>query len=144
MIEKKDKEAGYIELSRPPETEIREKQAPAKACPKCKGSHNERDCTKFMLKEEKQGSMSPQSIKSDPQIEKSETRVKEKWNSMDENNNVDKDTEKSVEEQNTFFKKKNKKQGSEVPPGFEPKGPITILQRRHYASVPISSQIPQG
>ena len=50
--------------------------------------------------------MSPQSIKSDPQIEKSETKVKEKWSSMDENNNVDKDTEKWVEEQNSFFKKK--------------------------------------
>ena len=90
-------------LSRTPKTEIREKQAPAKACPECKGSHDERDCTKFIFKKEKQGSMSPQSIKSDPQVEKSETKVKEKWNSMDENNNVDKDTEKWVEEQNTFF-----------------------------------------
>ena len=62
---------------------------------------------------------------------------------MDENNNVDKNIEKWVEEQNTLFEKKREKQGDEVPPGFEPKGPITILQRRHYASVPISSQIPQ-
>ena len=42
--------------------------------------------------------MSPQPIKSDPQVDKSETKVKEKWNSMDRNNNVDKDTEKWVED----------------------------------------------
>ena len=87
--------------------------------------------------------MSSQPIKSDPQVDQSETKVKEKWNSMDENNNVDKDTEKWVEEQNTFFEKKREKQGDEVPSRFEPKGSVTILQRRHYASVPISSQIPQ-
>ena len=86
--------------------------------------------------------MSPQAIKSDPQVNKSETRAKEKWNSMDKNNNVDKNTEKWVKEQNTFFEKK-REQGDEIPLTFEPKGPVTILQRRHYASVPISSQIPQ-
>ena len=128
---------------RTPKTETREKHAPAKVCPKCKGNHDERDCTKFIFKEEKQGSVSPQPIKSDPQVDKSETKVKEKWNSMDRNNNVDKDTEKWVEEQNTFFEKKRQKQGDEVPPRFDPKGPVTILQRRHYASVPMSSQIPQ-
>ena len=87
--------------------------------------------------------MSPQPIKSDLQVNKSETKVKETWNSIDENNNTDKNTEKWVEEQNTLFLKKREKEGDEVPPRFEPKGPITILQRRHHASVPISSQIPQ-
>ena len=99
--------------------------------------------TKFIFKEEKQGSMSPQPIKSNPQVNKSETKVKEKWSPMDRNNNVNKDTEKWVEEQNTFFEKKREKQGDEVPPRFDPKGPITILQRRHYASAPVSSQVPQ-
>ena len=88
---------------RTPKTETGEKQTPAKVCPKCKGNHDKRDCTKFIFKEEKQGSVSPQPIKSDPQVDKSETKVKEKWNSMDENNNVDKDIEKWLEEQNTFF-----------------------------------------
>ena len=128
---------------RTPKTETREKQAPAKVCPKCKGNHDERDCTKFIFKEEKQGSLSPQPIKSDPQVNKSETKVKEKWNSMDENINVDKDTEKWVGERNTFFEKKREEQGDEVSPRFDPKGPITILQRRHYASVPMSGQVPQ-
>ena len=62
---------------------------------------------------------------------------------MDENNNVDKNTEKWMGEQNTLFEKKREKQGNDVPPRFECKGPIMILQRRHYASAPISSQIPQ-
>ena len=34
---------------RTPKTEI----APAKVCPKCKGNHDKRDCTKFIFKEEK-------------------------------------------------------------------------------------------
>ena len=95
------------------------------------------------MMKEKHWSVSPQPIKSDPQVDKSETRVKEKWNSMDRKNNVDKDTEKWVEEQNTFFEKKREKQGDEFCPRFDPKRPVTILQRRHYASVPVSSQVPQ-
>ena len=87
--------------------------------------------------------MSPQPIKSDLQVDKSETKVKEKWNPMGRDIDVDKDTEKWEEEQNTFFEKKREKQGDEVPPRFDPKGPVTILQRRHYASVPMSSQVPQ-
>ena len=62
---------------------------------------------------------------------------------MERNNNVDKDTEKWVEEQNAFFEKKREKQSDEVPARFDPKAPVTILQRRHYASIPISGQVPQ-
>ena len=50
--------------------------------------------------------MSPQPIKSNPKVDKNETKVKEKWNPINKNNNVDRDTEKWVEEQNTFFEKK--------------------------------------
>ena len=128
---------------RTPKTETKEEQSSAKVCPKCKGNHDERDCTKFIFKKEKQGSMSPQPIKSNPQVGKSETKVKEKWNPMERNNNVDRDTEKWVEEQNTFFESKREKQGVEIPSRFDPKGPVTILQRRHNASVPMSSQVPQ-
>ena len=123
---------------RTPKTKTKEEQSPAKVCPKCKGNHDEGDCTKFIFKKEKQGSMSPQQIKSNPQVDKSETKVKEKWNPMERNNNVDKDTEKWVEEQNAFFEKKREIQSDEVSARFDPKGPVTILQRRHYASVPMS------
>ena len=91
----------------------------------------------------KNGSVSPQPIKSNPQVDESETKVKEKWNPMERNNNVDKDTEKWVEEQNAFFEKKRGKQRDEVPARFNPKGPVTILQRRHYASASMSGQVPQ-
>ena len=124
-------------------TETKEKQSSAKVCLKCKGNHDERDCTKFLFKKEKQGSISPQPIESNPQVGKSEIKVKEKWNSMERNNNVDKDTEKWVEEQNASFEKKREKQSEEVPARFNPKGYVTILQRRHYASAPIPSQAPQ-
>ena len=128
---------------RTPKTETKEEQSSAKVCPKYKGNHDERDCTKFISKKEKQGSISPQLIKSNLQVDKSETKVKEKWNPMERKNNVDKDTEKWVEEQNAFFENKREKQSDEVPAGFDPKGPVTILQRRHYASVPMSGQVPQ-
>ena len=62
---------------------------------------------------------------------------------MDRNNNVDKDIEKWVEEQHAFFEKKREKQSDEVPARFDPKGPVTILQRRHYASASMSGQVPQ-
>ena len=48
-----------------------------------------------------------------------------------------------MEEQNALFEKKREKQSDEVPARFDPKGPVTILQRRHYASVPMSGQVPQ-
>ena len=128
---------------RTPKTETKEEQSSAKVCPKCKGNHDERDCTKFIFKKEKQGSISPQPIKSNPQVDKSETKVKEKWNPMERNNNVDKDTERWVEEQNAFFEKKREKQSGEIPARFDPKGPVTILQKRHNASVPMSGQMSQ-
>ena len=45
-----------------PKTETKEEQSSAKVCLKCKGNHDERDCTKFPFKKEKQGSISPQPI----------------------------------------------------------------------------------
>ena len=50
---------------------------------------------------------------------------------------------KWVEEQNAFFKRKREKQKDEVPARFDPKGPVTILQRRCYASGLMSGQVPQ-
>ena len=129
--------------SRVPKIKTKEEQTSAKICPKCKGNHDERDCTKFLFKKGKQGSISPQPIKSNPQVDKSQTKVKEKWNPVERNNNVDKDTEKWVEEQNVFFEKKREKQSDEVPARFDPKRSVTILQRRCYASASMLAQGPQ-
>ena len=126
-----------------PKTETKEEQSSAKVCLKCKGNHDERDCTKFLFKKGKQGSVSPQPIKSNPQVGKGETKVKEKWNSIEKSHDIDKDTEKGVEEQNAFFQKKREKQSDEVPARFDPKGPVTILQRRCYASASMPGQVPQ-
>ena len=51
-------------LPRISKTETKEEQFSAKVFPKRKGNHDERDCTKFLFKKEKQGSISPQPIKS--------------------------------------------------------------------------------
>ena len=48
-----------------------------------------------------------------------------------------------VEEQNAFFECKREKQKGEVPARFDLKGPVKILQRRHYASALMSGQAPQ-
>ena len=111
-------------------------------CPKCKGNHDKKDCTKFLFKEEKERSVSPQPIKSNPWVDKSETKVEEKWDSMKRNNGVDKDTEKWVEEQNAFFERKKEKLKGEVPARFDPKGPVKILRRRCYASASMLGQVP--
>ena len=79
---------------RDPKTKTKEEETSVKICPKCKGSHDEKDCTKFLFKEGKEMSVSPQPIKSNPQVNKSETKVEEKWDPMKRNNDVDKDTEK--------------------------------------------------
>ena len=123
----KPKHPGDPKPPRAPKIKTKEEQTSAKICPKYKGNHDERYCTKFLFKEEKQGSVSPQPIKSNPQVDKSETKVREKWNPMERNNDVDKDTEKWVEEQNAFFEKKREEQRDEVPAKFDPKGPVTIL-----------------
>ena len=129
--------------SRVPKTATKEEQTSVKICPKCKGNHDEKDCTKFLFKEKKQRSISPQPIKSNSQVDESETKVEEKWNPMERNNDVDKDIEKWVEEQNAFFERKREKQKDEVPAKFDPKGSVKILQRRCYASALMSGQAPQ-
>ena len=117
---------------RVPKTKTKEEQASVKICPKCKGNHDEKDCTKFLFKEGKEKSISPQPIKPNPQADKSEAKVEEKWDLMKRGNDVDKDTKRWVEEQNAFFKreKEKEKQKGEIPARFDPKGPIRILQKR--------------
>ena len=51
---------------RVPRTETKEEQTTVKICPKCKGNHDEKYCTKFLFKEGKKKSISPQPIKSNP------------------------------------------------------------------------------
>ena len=82
---------------------------PVKICLKCKGHHDEKDSTKFLFRKGKEKSASPQPIKPNLQIDKSEAKVEEKWDPLRRDNDVDKDTERLVEEQNAFFKRKNKR-----------------------------------
>ena len=126
-----------------PKTKTKEEQTSVKMCPKCKGNHDEKDCTTFLFKEGKERSVSPQPIKSNHQVDKSEAKIEEKWNPMKRNNDVDKDTGKWVEEQNAFFERKREKQKGEIPARFDPKEPVRILQRRCYASASMSGQVPQ-
>ena len=127
---------------RVPKTETKEEQTSVKICLKCKGNHDEKDCTKFLFKKGKEESASPQPIKLNLQPDNSEAKVEEKWDPMRRDNDVDKDTERWVEEQNALFKRKKEKQKGEIFARFDPKGPVRILQRRHCASTSMPGQVP--
>ena len=62
---------------RAPKTETKEEQTPVKICLKCKGNHDERDCTKFLFKKGKEESASLQPIEPNLQTDKSEAKVEE-------------------------------------------------------------------
>ena len=85
----------------------------------------------------------PQPIKPNLHIDKSEAKVREEWDPMKRDGDVDKDTERWVEEQNAFFKRKKEKPKGEIPPKFDPKRPVRILQRKWYASTSMPDQVPQ-
>ena len=41
----------------------KDEQFPVKICPKCRGNHDEKDCSKFLFKEERGEIIPPQSVK---------------------------------------------------------------------------------
>ena len=82
-------------------------------------------------------------MKQSLQTDKSEAKVEEKWALGKKDSVMKKDTEKWVEEQNEFFKKKKEKQKEGVPVKFEPRGPIKILHRKKYTSTTILNQAPR-
>ena len=58
---------------------VKDKQSPVKICPKCRGNHDEKDCSKFLFKKEREEIIPPQSVKQSLQTDKSEAKVEEKW-----------------------------------------------------------------
>ena len=135
-------------LTKVPKLGTKGERAPDKICPTYKGNHDEKDCLKFLFKEEKEEAIPPQTGRQSLQADKSEAKIEEKWDPVKEDSAIDKDTEKWVEEQNEFFekekeRKEKQKQKEEVPAKFEPKGPVKILQRQRYASTIIPGQTPR-
>ena len=49
--------------SRVPRPEAKNEQSPVKVCPKCRGNHDEKNCSKFLFKEERKELIPPQSVK---------------------------------------------------------------------------------
>ena len=66
--------------SRVPRPEAKDEQTPVKICPKCRESHDEKDCPKSLCKEERKEVTPPQLVKQSLQTDKSEAKVEEKWN----------------------------------------------------------------
>ena len=133
--------------SKIPGSGAEDEQTPVKICPKCRGDHDEKDCSKFLFKEGREEVIPPQPGKQSLQVDKSEAKVEEKWDPVKEDSVIDKDTEKWVEGQNKFFKKEKKRKRKAErggPAKFEPRTPVRILQRQRYTSIIIPGQIPRG
>ena len=79
--------------SRAPRPRVGDEQPPVKICPKCRGNHNEKNCPKFLFKEETERLVPPQSVKQSLQTDKSEGKVEEKWQLKKKDSVTKKDTE---------------------------------------------------
>ena len=48
---------------RAPRTRVKDEQSPVKICPKCRENHDEKDCPKFLFKEETERLVPPKPVK---------------------------------------------------------------------------------
>ena len=90
-----------------------DKRISPKVCPKCKGNHDEKACTKLLLKEIEKKTPPPKDSRGVPKADRKD--LEPKWDFQKGESVIDKDTEQWVEEQNKFWeegkegKEKNKK-----------------------------------
>ena len=86
--------------SKPPEKEVGKRVFP-KACPKCKGKHDEKDCTKTSPEEVEKELPQPKDSKGVPEGDKE--NLGSKWDFPKGETVIDKDTKQWVDEQNKFW-----------------------------------------
>ena len=80
----------------PKPTKVPRPGAPVKIYPKCRRNHDEKDCPKFLFKEEREEVIPLQPGKQSLQANKSEAKLEEKWDSVRKDSAIDKVTEKWV------------------------------------------------
>ena len=73
-------------------------------------------------------------MKQSLQIDKSEAKVREKWDPRKKDSVIKKDTENGWKNKMNSLKKEKEKQKERVPVKFEPRRPVKLLQRQEYAS----------
>ena len=126
--------------SKPPEKEV-DKRISSKTCPKCKGNHDEKDCTKVLLKEiEKETPLSKDS-RGVPKEDRRE--LGPKWNFQKGKTVIDKDTEEWVDEQNKFWEEGKKRREREKQKESIPSIPVKGLHRGKQPMIVIPSQTPK-
>ena len=96
--------------SKPPEKEV-DKMVSPKACPKCKGNHDEKDCTETSSKEIEKEPPPPKDNKGVPEGDKED--LGPKWNFQKGETVIDKDTKQWVDEQNKFWEEEEKRKDRE-------------------------------
>ena len=119
-----------------------------KECPSFRGDYNEGKYPEFILKENEVGIVVPQEEKQVPEIDKTNDKNDERWDFESPGNLADKKTARWIEEQNEFLGKQEEKEIQENrrerdPSGFEPSGPIKILQKQRANPRTKYEQIPQ-
>ena len=101
--------------SRAARPRVRDEQPPVKISPKCMGNHNEKDCPKFLFKEDREReAYTSQPVKQSLQTDKSEAKFEEKWELGKKDSVIKKDTENGWKKKMNSLKrkKKSRKRGS--------------------------------
>ena len=106
-----------------------------KECPSFRGDYKQGKYPEPILKENKVGIVVPQEEKQVPEIDKKDGKNDERWDFESPGNLVDKKTARWIEEQNEFLGKQEEKEFEKNrkerdPSGFEPSGPIKVLQKQ--------------
>ena len=122
-----------------------DKSVSPKTCPKCKGKHDEKDCTKLPPKEVEKELPPPKDSREVPEGDKED--LGPKWNFQKGETVIDKDTKQWVDEQNKFWGEEKRrgekeKQKENIPRKFEPKTPVKVLQRDKQPIITIPRQAP--
>ena len=128
--------------SKPPEKEVDKRISP-KICPKCKGNHDEKDCTEPPPKEVEKKLQPPKDSRGVPERDKEDLGPKLGGESV-----IDKDTKQWVDEQNKFWEEEKKRREREeqkesIPRKFKPKASVKVLQRGKQSVTAIPSQTPK-
>ena len=119
-----------------------------KECLSFRGDYNEGKYPELILKENEVGIVVPQEERQVPEIDKKNDKNDERWDFESPRNLADKKTARWIEEQNEFLGKQKEKEFQENrkegdPSGFEPGGPIKVLQKQRANLCTRYEQIPQ-
>ena len=127
--------------SKPLEKEVNKRVSP-KTCPKCKGKHDEKDCTKLPPREVEKELPPAKDSREAPGGDKEDLGLK--WNFQKGETITDKDTKQWVDEQNKFWEEEKRRGEREKQKENIPRKFVNVLQRGKQPMTTIPRQVPTG